>query len=92
MAYRWWEDEAINMLWACDFKDISQAIRFDLFHDEHSPRNSLLSRNAQLISESLLAASEPHEHGRLSKLSHLRKVEEILLRSSIPRPPLTTWS
>ncbi|KAJ5471377.1 hypothetical protein N7530_008734, partial [Penicillium desertorum] len=81
VTYRWWEDEAINMLWAYDSNDISQAIRFGLFHDEPSPRSSLLSRNMQFINEFLLAASKPYEHGRLSKLSHLQKVEEILLRS-----------
>ncbi|KAJ5481392.1 hypothetical protein N7475_000204 [Penicillium sp. IBT 31633x] len=92
MAYRWWEDEAINMLWAYDFKDIGQAIRFGLFYDEYSARNSLLSRNAQFINEFLVAASELHEHCRLSELSHPQKVEEILLRSSIPQLPLNTWS
>ncbi|CAG8229898.1 unnamed protein product, partial [Penicillium nalgiovense] len=92
VAYRWWEDEAINMLWAYDFNDISQAIRFGLFHDESSPRSSLLSRNMQFINEFLLAASKPYEHCRLSKLSHPQKVEEILLRSSIPQRPLLTWN
>ncbi|KAJ5244673.1 hypothetical protein N7489_004769 [Penicillium chrysogenum] len=92
VAYRWWEDEAINMLWAYDFNDISQAIRFGLFHDESSPRSSLLSRNMQFINEFLLAASKPYEHCRLSELSHPQKVEEILLRSSIPQRPLLTWN
>ncbi|CAP87078.1 Pc24g01700 [Penicillium rubens Wisconsin 54-1255] len=92
VAYRWWEDEAINMLWAYDFNDISQAIRFGLFHDETSPRSSLLSRNMQFINEFLLAASKPYEHCRLSDLSHPQKVEEILLRSSIPQRPLLTWN
>ncbi|KZN87804.1 hypothetical protein EN45_063650 [Penicillium chrysogenum] len=91
MTYRWWEDEGINMLWAYDFKDTSQAIRFGLFHDEYSPRNSLLSRNAQFINEFLVAVSEPHEHCRLSELSHPQKVEEIMLRSSIRQLPLITW-
>jgi hypothetical protein len=92
VAYRWWEDEAINMLWAYDFNDISQAIRFGLFHDESSLRSSLLSRNMQFINEFLLAASKPYEHCRLSELSHPQKVEEILLRSSIPQRPLLTWN
>ncbi|CAG8906835.1 unnamed protein product [Penicillium nalgiovense] len=67
------------MLWAYDFNDLSQAIRFGLFHDESSPRSSLLSRNMQFINEFLLAASKPYEHCRLSELSHPQKVEEILL-------------
>ncbi|CAG8062747.1 unnamed protein product [Penicillium nalgiovense] len=92
VAYRWWEDEAINMLWAYDFNDLSQAIRFGLFHDKSSPRSSLLSRNMQFINEFLLAASKPYEHCRLSELSHPQKVEEILLRSSIPQRPLLTWN
>ncbi|CAG8241246.1 unnamed protein product [Penicillium salamii] len=92
VAYRWWEDEAINMLWAYDFNDLSQAIRFGLFHEESSPRSSLLSRNMQFINEFLLAASKPYEHCRLSELSHPQKVEEILLRSSIPQRPLLTWN
>jgi hypothetical protein len=92
VAYRWWEDEAINMLWAYDFNDISQAIRFGLFHDESSPRSSLLSRNMLFINEFLLAVSKPYEHCRLSELSHPQKVEEILLRSSIPQRPLLTWN
>jgi hypothetical protein len=77
VAYRWWEDEAINMLWTYDFKDISQAIRFGLFHDEYSPRNSLLSRNAQFINEFLVAVSEPHEHYRLSELSHPQSGDRV---------------
>ncbi|KAJ6118356.1 hypothetical protein N7471_013823 [Penicillium samsonianum] len=92
VGYRWWEDEAINMLWAYDFKDMSHAIRFGLFHDEDSPRNSLLFRNTQFINEFLVAASEPHQHCRLSELSHPQKVEEILLRSSIQQLPLIIWS
>ncbi|KAF2993160.1 hypothetical protein E8E15_000102, partial [Penicillium rubens] len=80
------------MLWAYDFNDISQAIRFGLFHDESSLRSSLLSRNMQFINEFLLAASKPYEHCRLSELSHPQKVEEILLRSSIPQRPLLTWN
>ncbi|CAG8129307.1 unnamed protein product [Penicillium nalgiovense] len=92
VAYRWWEDEAINMLWAYDFNDISQAIRFGLFHDESSPRSSLLSRNMQFINEFLFAASKPYDHCRLSELPHLQKVEEILLRSSIQQRPLLTWN
>lgn len=79
------------MLWAYDFKDISQAIRLGLFHDEDSPRSSLRSRNTQFISSFLVAASERHKHCRLSELSHPQKVE-ILLRSSIPQLPLITWS
>ncbi|CAG8899943.1 unnamed protein product, partial [Penicillium nalgiovense] len=78
VAYRWWEDEAINMLWAYDFNDLSQAIRFGLFHDESSPRSSLLSRNMQFINEFLLAASKPYEHCRLSEF--------------IPQRPLLTWN
>ncbi|CAG8162783.1 unnamed protein product, partial [Penicillium nalgiovense] len=92
VGYRWWEDEAINMLWAYDFKDMSYAIRFGLFHDEDSPRSSLLFPNTQFINEFLVAASEPHQHCRLSELSHPQKVEEILLRSSIQQLPLITWS
>lgn len=80
------------MLWAYDFKDMSHAIRFGLFHDEDSPRSSLLFRNTQFINEFLVAASEPHQHCRLSELSHPQKVEEILLRSSIQQLPLITWS
>ncbi|KAJ5264884.1 hypothetical protein N7505_007677 [Penicillium chrysogenum] len=80
------------MLWAYDFNDISEAIRFGLFHDESSPRSSLLSRNMQFINEFLLAASKPYGHCRLSELSHSQKVEEILLRSSIPQRPLLTWN
>ncbi|KAI1829219.1 hypothetical protein DTO027I6_9887 [Penicillium roqueforti] len=92
VVYRWWEDETINMLWPYDFNDISQAIRFGLFHDESSPRSSLLNRNTQSINEILVAASAPHEHCRLLELSHPQKVEEVLLRSSIPQRPLLTWN
>ncbi|KAJ5462787.1 hypothetical protein N7475_007731 [Penicillium sp. IBT 31633x] len=55
---------------AYDFKDIGQAIRFGLFHDEYSTRNSLLSRNTQSINKFLFTALELHKHYRLSKLSH----------------------
>ncbi|KAJ5692362.1 hypothetical protein N7462_001785 [Penicillium macrosclerotiorum] len=92
IQYRWWEDEATTVLWAFNIPEIRQVIRFALFRDENSPRNSLLSRNADAIDTFLIALSDPREHQFLGALSHLQRVEEILRRSRIQPPSTVPWT
>ncbi|RAH83106.1 hypothetical protein BO86DRAFT_310139 [Aspergillus japonicus CBS 114.51] len=92
LKYRWWEDEAMTMLWAFDIQEIKRAIRFGLFRDESLPRTAFQNRNASAIDTFLSELVEPHERAFIGNLSHIQKVEEILRRCRKVDPALATWS
>lgn len=83
VSYRWWEDEAMAMLWAFDIPEMSRVIRYGFFQDENYPRSSLLTRNSETIDAFLSALSDPSDHQLLVNLSHFQRVEEILRRSRV---------
>lgn len=92
VPYRWWEDEATTVLWAFNFPEISQVIRYRLFRDENFPRTSLMNRNADAIEAFLISLCDSSDQQLLMNLSHMQRVEEILRRSSIiPFRPIA-WS
>ncbi|PYH44925.1 uncharacterized protein BP01DRAFT_423822 [Aspergillus saccharolyticus JOP 1030-1] len=90
--YRWWEDEAMTMLWAFDIQEIKRAIRFGLFRDENTPRTTFQNRNAAAIDDFLSELVGPQESLFIGNLSHVQKVEEILRRCRNEDPTLESWS
>lgn len=81
ISHRWWEEEALIILWTFDIEEIRRVIRFGIFCDENLPRDTLLSRDADTINNFLIALSDLQEYQNLAKLSHIDRVNEILRRS-----------
>jgi hypothetical protein len=92
VPYRWWEDEATTMLYAFSIEDIRRLVRFGLYGDDNLPRVVLQSRNADTVADFLASLLRVEEKVYVSQLTHLEKVEQILLRCQAKRCPPRTWS
>ncbi|OOF98628.1 hypothetical protein ASPCADRAFT_41618 [Aspergillus carbonarius ITEM 5010] len=92
VQYRWWEDEAATVFWAFDPREIQRVIRFGLYSNANLPRSILQSRDPHTISAILVSLVDPEETPFVDSLSPLQKVEEILRRCRMTRPPLVSWN
>ncbi|KAL4783057.1 hypothetical protein BJX76DRAFT_348923 [Aspergillus varians] len=91
VPYRWWEDQASNILWAFDVEDIRRLIRYGLYPDEQLPRMALQSRSTPTVEKFLSGLVKPQERGIFVHLSHNQKVEEIIQRCKLTTPPVISW-
>ncbi|KAJ6157531.1 hypothetical protein N7470_005123 [Penicillium chermesinum] len=90
-SYRWWEDEAMTVMWAFNVAEISLVIRFSLYQMGDLPREMLRRRNASAIDTFLHNLADPREQQLLSTLSHAQRVEEILRRSTVQAQDPVPW-
>lgn len=92
VSYRWWEDEAATILYGFSIEDIKSLIRFGLNGDDNLSRAVLQSRNAETVADFLASLLRVEEKVYVSQLTHLEKVEQILLRCQAKRHPPRPWS
>lgn len=78
---RWWEDDALTVLWSFDVRQISLVIRFGFFHDNNQPRQILLQRSYNVLDTFLNSLLTPYESQFITSYTQIQKVEEILRRS-----------
>ncbi|EEP75598.1 predicted protein [Uncinocarpus reesii 1704] len=76
-SYRWWEEEALPILWAFNIGDIKRLLQFRLYDDVDFPRKILQNRNTAILTEFIVTLF-PAGRSDLPGLAHHEKVDEIL--------------
>ncbi|EAS35035.2 uncharacterized protein CIMG_00389 [Coccidioides immitis RS] len=77
VTYRWWEEEALPILWAFNIGDIKRLLQFRLYDDDDFPRRILQNRNTATLTEFVASLFPPGQPGLLD-LAHHEKVDEII--------------
>lgn len=90
-VYKWWEDEAIAVLWGFQALEIRLVIHYGLF-DEDLPQTVLFSRDVSAVNDILNALAEPSERASFIHLPRKAKIEEILRRCSHEVTPQKNWN
>ncbi|WEW57491.1 hypothetical protein PRK78_002958 [Emydomyces testavorans] len=77
VSYRWWEEEALPILWAFNIGDIKRILQFRLYDDDEFPRKVLQHRNTATLTE-FVCSLLPAGRADLVDLAHHEKVDEVI--------------
>ncbi|KAL1959634.1 hypothetical protein VTO42DRAFT_1669 [Malbranchea cinnamomea] len=92
IPYKWWEDDAVTILWAFSIHDIRRLLRFRLYTDDSVPRAILRDRNADTVKGFLRQLLSQSESFYVDQLPQAEIIEHILVLCRQNRPSQTPWS